>query len=74
MRGETITAWIYLGFGLLTIGSLLNLLQVAGRWGRFVAVMGVVYFGIGIVLGAVHDRHMTTRARAGQGQESDLQL
>ena len=66
MRVETIKVWTLLGFGLLAVGSLLNLLQVASQWAIFLAVMGVVYFVIGIVLGIVHDRHMQTRTRAGR--------
>jgi len=67
MRVETIKAWILLGFGLLTIGALLNLLRIAGQWAIFVAVMGIVYFGIGMVLAIVRDRQMQTRTRAGRG-------
>ena len=67
MRVETISAWIFLGFGLLATGSLLHFLQVAERWGIYLAVMGVVYFGIGIVLGIAHDRQMEARTRAGRG-------
>jgi hypothetical protein len=33
----------------------------------FVAVMGVVYFGIGMVLAIVRDRQMQTRTQAGRG-------
>jgi succinate-acetate transporter protein len=67
MRVESIKAWILLGFSLLAIGAVLNLLQVAGQWGIFAAVMGIVYFGIGMVLAIVRDRQMNMRTRAGQG-------
>lgn len=68
MRVETIKAWILLGLGLLAIGTLLKLL-VAGQLGIFVAVMGVVYFCIGMLLSVVRDLHMKTRTRAGQERE-----
>ena len=66
MRVETVSPWIFLGFGLLAIGSLLNLLEVAGQFAMFVAVLGSVYFGIGMVLAIVRDRQMQTRTRAGR--------
>ena len=65
MRVETIKAWVLVGFGLLAIGTVLNLLQFAGHWGIFLAVMGVVYFCIGMLLSVIRDRHMNTRTRAG---------
>ena len=69
MRVETIKAWIMLGFGLLAIGTLLNLLQVAGQGGIFLALMGIVYFGIGMLLAVLRDRHLNTRTRAGRERE-----
>ena len=36
----------------------------AGKLAQFVAVMGLVYFGIGVVLTIMHDRHMIKRTRA----------
>jgi hypothetical protein len=33
---------------------------------QFVAVIGLVYFGIGVVLTIMHDRHMIERTRAGR--------
>lgn len=69
MRVETIKAWIFLGFAVLATGTLLYVLQVAGQLGRFLGVIGFVYFGIGIVLGVVHDRQMQTRTRAGLERE-----
>jgi hypothetical protein len=38
----------------------------AGKLAQFVAVMGLVYFGIGVVLTIMHDRHMIKRTRAGR--------
>jgi hypothetical protein len=32
---------------------------------QFVAVMGLVYFGIGVVLTIMHDRHMIERRERG---------
>jgi hypothetical protein len=66
MRIETITAWIFIGFGLLMIGALLDILQITedGKFARFLAVMGAVYFIIGVMLTLTHDRHMARRMRA----------
>lgn len=69
MRVETVKAWIILGFGLLAIGIMLSLIQVGAELGRFVAVMGVVYFWIGMLLSVIRDRSMNTRTRAGQERE-----
>ena len=66
MRTETITAWIFVGFGLLTIGTLLYMFDVHGRLGKLLAVIGFVYFGIGLVLSVVHDQHMAERTRVGR--------
>ena len=38
----------------------------AGKLAQFVAVTGLVYFGIGVVLTIMHDRHMIKRTRAGR--------
>ena len=68
MRIETITAWIFIGFGLLMIGALLYLFQITegGKFARFLAVMGGVYFCIGGILTLMHDRHMARRTQAGR--------
>jgi hypothetical protein len=69
MRIETIKAWMFVGFGLLLIiGMLLYVFEVTagGKLAQFVAVMGLVYFGIGVVLTIMHDRHMIKRTRAGR--------
>ena len=36
---------------------------------QFVAVMGLVYFGIGVVLTIMHDRHMIERRERGENNE-----
>ena len=38
----------------------------ADKLAQFVAVMGLVYFGIGVVLTIMHDRHMIKRTQAGR--------
>ena len=67
MRLATITTWLFVGFGLVMIGALLYLFQVTedGKFARFLGVLGIVYFGIGIVLTLMHDRHMAKRTQAG---------
>jgi hypothetical protein len=54
------------GFDLLTVGALLYLFQITegGKFARFVATMGAVYFVIGVMLILTHDRHMARRMRA----------
>ena len=64
MRVETIAACIFVGLGLLMIGTLLYMFQITE--GRFLAVLGIVYFGIGMVLTLTHDRHMAKRMQAGR--------
>ena len=68
MRIKTIAAWIFVGFGLLTVGALLYLFQITegGKFARFLAVIGGVYFCIGGILTLTHDRHMAKRTRAGR--------
>ena len=68
MRIETIKGWMLVGFGLLIIGMLLYVFEVTadGELAQFVAVMGLVYFGIGAVLTIMHDRHTIKRKRAGR--------
>jgi ABC-type multidrug transport system permease subunit len=68
MRIETITAWIFIGFGLLMIGTLLYMFEITegGKLARFLAVIGLVYFCIGVMLTLTHDRHMAKRTRAGR--------
>jgi formate/nitrite transporter FocA (FNT family) len=65
MRIETIRAWIFVGFGLLLIGALIYLLQIS-KLATFVAVMGAIYFAIGMLLIVSHDQHMAKRTRAGR--------
>lgn len=38
----------------------------AAKLAQFVAVMGLVYFGIGVVLTIMHDGHTIKRTRAGR--------
>jgi hypothetical protein len=38
----------------------------AGKLTQFVAVTGLVNFGIGVVLTIMHDRHMIKRTQAGR--------
>ena len=64
MSVETIAAWIFVGFGLLMIGTLLYMFQITE--GRFLAVIGGVDFCIGGILTLVHDRHMARRTQAGR--------
>jgi hypothetical protein len=66
MRIETVIAWIFVGFGLLMLGTLLYIGSVYGGLGRFLAVVGAVYFGIGVVLTLMHDHHMDKRTQAGR--------
>jgi Kef-type K+ transport system membrane component KefB len=66
MRRETIAVWIFVGFGLLMLGTFLYVLGLAeGAFARLLAGVGIVYFGIGIVLSVMHDRHMARRTQAG---------
>jgi hypothetical protein len=53
------------------IGTLLYNSRVLqdGKLGIFLAVVGLVYFSIGVVLSVMHDRHMLKRTRAGQAGE-----
>ena len=71
MRIETIRTWMFAGFCLLTLGTLLSMFEVTagGRLGIFLALVGLVYFGVAIVVTLIHDRHMAKRTRAGQEQE-----
>ena len=69
MRIETIKGWMLVGFGLLFIGMLLYVCLKSpqtDKLAQFVTVMGLVYFGIGVVLTIMHDRHMIKRTRAGR--------
>ena len=56
---------MFVGFCLLIVGTWLYLFEIT-QGGKFLAVMGLVYFGIGAVLIVMHDRHMAKRTRAGQ--------
>jgi hypothetical protein len=71
MRIESIKAWMLVGFGLLLIGMLLYMFEVTegGKLAKFVAVMGLVYFGIGVLLTLMHDRHMTSARERGENDE-----
>jgi hypothetical protein len=64
MRIETIRAWMLVGFCLLTIGTLLYIFDVTDGPAIFLAVVGFVYFIVGVVSILVHDRHMLKRTRA----------
>ena len=68
MRSETAINWILLGFGLLAIGTLLYMFEVTedGLLARFLEIMGVVYFAIGMVLAVIHNKHMVKRMQAGR--------
>ncbi|MGN6731920.1 MAG: hypothetical protein ACTHMB_08110 [Candidatus Binatia bacterium] len=66
MRTGTIAAWIFVGFGLLIIGTWLQTFGVLGTLGIFVAALGLVYFVIGWVLSVMHGRHLDKRTRAGR--------
>jgi len=56
---------MFVGFGLLLVGTWLVLFGVTED-GKFLAVIGLVYFGISLVLTLIHDRHMMRRTRARQ--------
>jgi hypothetical protein len=43
--------------------------EVTVKLAKFVAVIGLVYFGIGVVLTLMHDQHMTKRTRADENDE-----
>jgi hypothetical protein len=66
MRPQTVAVWVFVGLALLAIGNMLFLSQVG--FGLLVMVIGLVYFGIGIVSGSVHNKHMVKRTRAGQSE------
>jgi len=57
MRSETAITWIFVGFGLLAIGSLLYIFEVTedGLLAIFLEIIGVVYFAIGMVLAVIHN-------------------
>ena len=65
MRMKTTAAWIFVGFGLLTLGLLLSMFDFTeeGKLATFLTVAGLVYFGIEFVGGLVHDWHRTRAAR-----------
>ena len=54
---------MFVGFCLLIIGTWLLLFGVT-EGGKFLIVIGLIYFGIGAVLSVIHDRHMIKRTRA----------
>jgi len=68
MRTETAINWIFVGFGLLAIGMLLYMFEVTeeGLLAKFLEIMGVVNFAIGMVLASMHNKHMVKRMRAGR--------
>ena len=68
MRTGTIAAWIFVGLGLLMIGTLLYMFEVteARNLGRVLVAVGLVYFVIGLVLLLKHDRHMAKHMRGMQ--------
>jgi len=51
MRIETVRAWMFVGFCLLTIGTLLYIFDVTDGPAIFLAAVGFVYFIVG---GRVH--------------------
>ena len=67
MRIETVRVWMLVGFCLLLAGMCLYVLEVTedGQFAVFLTAIGVVYFGVGIGLSIMHDRHMIKRTRAG---------
>jgi hypothetical protein len=65
IRVETTKAWMFVGFCLLIIGTWLFLFGVT-EGGKFLIVIGLIYFAIGAVLSVIHDRHMMKRTRARQ--------
>lgn len=69
MRIETVKAWVLVGMSLLVAGMYLDTLNVTkgGKLAIFLTGIGFVYFGIGVVLMFIHDRHMTKRTRARDG-------
>ncbi len=68
MRMKTTAAWIFVGFGLLTLGLLLSVFDFTedGKLGTFLIAVGLVYFGIGFIGGLVHDWHRDKRTEAGR--------
>jgi hypothetical protein len=66
MRIETVRAWMFVGFCLLTIGTLLYIFDVTDDPAIFLAAVGFVYFIVGVVSTLMHDRHMLKRTRAGR--------
>jgi len=65
MRPETPSAWIFASLCLLAIALALFVFDGSSKLTGFLAVMGVIYFGIGAVLTVMHDHHMAKRTRAG---------
>ena len=65
MRIETASTWILASLCLLTIGMALYVFNVPGKLAGFLETIGAVYFGIGVGLILMHDRHMARRTRAG---------
>ena len=68
MTIETVRAWMFVGFCLMTAGTLLYMFEVTegGKLAIFLATIGFVYFIIGLLLALVHDKHMAERTRAGR--------
>ena len=68
MRSETIRTWLLVGFFPLTMGTVLYMSEAieGGKLAVFLAVVGLIYFGIGVTLSYMHGRHMVRRTRAGR--------
>jgi hypothetical protein len=66
MRPKTITAWIFVGLGLVATGMWLYIFQVIKdrELAIFLAVLGSVYVIVGGMLTVVHDWHMAKRWRS----------
>ncbi len=66
MRSQTVMTWIFVGFGLVTVGSLLPMFEVIedGNVAIFLITIGFVYLITGFALGAIHSCHMAKRWRA----------
>lgn len=58
MRIETVTACLLVGFSLMTAGALLYMFEVGGKWCLLLAIIGGIFFAIGVRLGTVHTRRM----------------
>jgi len=66
MRIERVAACLLVGFSLMATGALLYMFEVGGKWGLLLAIMGFVFFAIGVKLGTAHTRRMDKRTRTGR--------